>query len=129
MLLQLTSYKTVANKIVSQRNRVICHGSNNDKMSKSYLIFQDTKNQQISLYDVKDAYESCHAIRNDKYRCDCYKQFGVNGTMVDKYYLHVKAMERQYEMPDDPLSPHVYKKKSKRRWFPFQRDNDDIREE
>jgi hypothetical protein len=98
--------------------------NNNDK---SYILFQSKnvplKDNPLTINDVRDAVECCSGILNERMRNECYVQFGVDGNMAEKYYKHIVGMERQYEMPDDPIPTRDIKlNKKKNKWNIFKRE-------
>lgn len=121
------------------RTSHICYGKSknrkddwpihNNSNNEGYLLFQakniPLKGNHISLYDVRDAVECCSGILNEHMRNECYIQFGVDGKMAEKYYKHIERMERQYELPDDPIPiRHINIKKKKGLWVIFEKNEE-----
>ena len=128
---------TLSRPVVFRKHGIshaIGHSNNDDEKKKdynadSYLLFKAKfypadKDPVISIYDVRDAYENCSVIINERMKCDCYLQFGIDGEMAEKYYKHVERMERQYEMPDDPIPTRNINLKNNKKWFPFDKNEE-----
>ena len=136
---------------ITKRNTRVCfakHGNNkgdenNNQNSKyfgskfdqdnGYLLFQsDDIKVPINLQDVREAYECCSGIANDSLKATCYRQFGVDGKMAEKYFKKIKNMEdlyyKQWEYRSYDENSKEKKKNDKgmfRKWFKFEKDFDE----
>ena len=151
-MFMITTVKTVRNTTATSTATpsVVCRARNRRKNehkydddddqyhNHNYSIFQSNVSKtQITLSDVKDAIDCCSTILDDRMKCSCYQQFGVDGKMAEKYYKKVEGMERQYhiEAIDEPyISISISRsekkdtrkatKKPNRKWFMFEAIND-----
>lgn len=152
-MFMITTVKTVRNITATATPSVVCRARNRRKNERkyddddddddqyynhNYRIFQSNVSKtQITLSDVKDAIDCCSTILDDRMKCSCYQQFGVDGKMAEKYYKKVEGMERQYhiEAIDEPyISISISRSEKKdnrkatkkpiRKWFMFEAIND-----
>eukprot|EP00877_Chromochloris_zofingiensis_P007100 jgi/Chrzof1/2643/Cz11g23180.t1 len=81
---------TVSSKTHAQRLVLRAVSPNADRP-----LFQLHGNQQLTLDDVRDAYEVCSLIPAPNERQDCYSVFGIDGNRMHAYYESVLTMEKQ----------------------------------
>lgn len=79
------------------RHRLVVANSAEQQRGQNAPLFQLDNRHNLTMADVRDAYEVCSLIPDPNERHQCYSVFGVDAQRMASYYDTVAALEEQLE--------------------------------
>eukprot|EP00882_Tetradesmus_deserticola_P001007 GHRQ01001090.1.p1 GENE.GHRQ01001090.1~~GHRQ01001090.1.p1 ORF type:complete len:157 (+),score=55.13 GHRQ01001090.1:165-635(+) len=81
--------------IIRQRRRLVVANAAEQLPSQNAPLFQLDNRHNLTMADVRDAYEVCSLIPDPNERHQCYSVFGVDAQRMARYYDTVSRLEEQ----------------------------------